>query len=122
MLTVSGNAGDILLTVAADPQAGFAAAPGSTIPANQIQVQHTQGSGSNLAVPVKVTFDSPLVVSANQNNALDLEFDLAHPAFLVGHVPAGTAASILVPHSTNRRITIRCTTLRGSCCVIRTAT
>ncbi len=89
VLTVSGNAGDILLTVSADPEVGFAAAPGTTIPANQIQVQHTQGSGSNLTVPVKVTFDSPLVVSANQNNALDLEFDLAHPAFLVGHVPAG---------------------------------
>ena len=94
VLTVSGNAGDILLTVAADPEAGFAAAPGTTIPSNQIQVQHTQGSGSNLTVPVKVTFDSPLVVSANQNNALDLEFDLAHPAFLVGHVPAGTGGSI----------------------------
>jgi hypothetical protein len=94
VLTVSGNAGDILLTVSPDPEAGFAAAPGTTIPANQIQVQHTQGSGSNLTVPVNVTFDSPLVVSANQNNALDLEFDLAHPAFLVGHVPAGTSGTI----------------------------
>ena len=53
-----------------------------------------RGSGSNLTVPVNVNFDSPLVVSANQNNALDLEFDLAHPAFLVGHVPAGAAAHI----------------------------
>jgi hypothetical protein len=94
VLTVSGSAGDILLTVSADPEAGFAAAAGATIPTNQIQVQHTQGSGSNLTVPVNVTFDSPLVVSANQNNALDLEFDLAHPAFLVGHVPAGTGGTI----------------------------
>ncbi len=94
VLTVSGNAGDIMLTVSADPEVGFAAAPGTTIPANQIQVQHTQGSGSNLTVAVNVTFDSPLVVSANQNNALDLEFDLAHPAFLVGHVPAGTGGTI----------------------------
>jgi hypothetical protein len=94
VLTVSGNAGDILLTVSADPQAGFVAAPGTTIPTNQIQVQHTQGGGSNLMVPVNVTFDSPLVVSANQNNALDLEFDLAHPAFLVGHVPAGSGGTI----------------------------
>jgi hypothetical protein len=39
-----------------------------------------------------VNFVSPLVVSANQNNQLDLEFDLGHPAFIVGHVPpaAGT--------------------------------
>src|SRR5208282_5221366 len=63
VLTVSGNASDILLTAAADPEAGFPAAPGSTIPMSQIQVQHTQGSGSNLTVPVNVTFDSPLVVS-----------------------------------------------------------
>jgi len=36
---------------------------------------------------VNVTFDSPLTVSSSQNNALDLEFDLAHPAFIVGHTP-----------------------------------
>src|SRR5271157_443191 len=56
VLTVSGNPGDILLTAAADPKTGFAAAPGAAIPASQIQVQHTQGSGSNLTVPVNVTF------------------------------------------------------------------
>jgi hypothetical protein len=94
VLTVSGNAGDILLTVSPDPQAGFAAAPGTTIATNQIQVQHTQGSGSSLTVPVNVTFDSPLVVSATQNNALDLEFDLSHPAFLIGHVPVGAGTTI----------------------------
>jgi hypothetical protein len=94
VLTVSGNAGDILLTVAANPEVGFAGASGTTIPSNQIQVQHTQGSGSNLTVPVKVSFDSPLVVSTSQSNALDLEFDLSHPAFLVGHVAAGAAGTI----------------------------
>jgi len=36
---------------------------------------------------VKLTLDSPLVVTANQNSALNLEFDLSHPAFIVGHVP-----------------------------------
>src|SRR6202166_1759745 len=89
VLSVSANPGDVLLTVAADPEAGFMAAPGSTIAADQIQVQHTQGMAPNLTVPVKVNFESPLVVGAGQSNALDLEFDLAHPAFLVGHVPAG---------------------------------
>ena len=34
---------------------------------------------------VTVNFVSPLVVTANSTNALDLEFDLSHPAFLVGH-------------------------------------
>ncbi|MGO9995892.1 MAG: DUF4382 domain-containing protein [Steroidobacteraceae bacterium] len=94
VLTVSGNPGDILLTAAADPQTGFAAAPGAAIPASQIQVQHTQGSGSNLTVPVNVTFVSPLVVSTTQSNALDLEFDLGHPAFLIGHVPPGSSSTI----------------------------
>ncbi|HTV97853.1 MAG TPA: DUF4382 domain-containing protein [Steroidobacteraceae bacterium] len=88
VLTVSGNPGDILLTTATNPQAGFAAAPSTTIPSSEIQVQHTQGSAPNLTVPVTVSFDSPLTVSATQSNALDLEFDLAHPAFLIGHVPA----------------------------------
>jgi len=94
VLTVSANPGDVSLTVSADPETGFAAAPGASIPANQIQIQHTQGTAPNLTVPVNVNFVSPLVVSAGQNNALDLEFDLGHPAFLVGHVPPGAGATI----------------------------
>jgi hypothetical protein len=86
-LTVSANAGDILLTTAANPEVGFPALPGVSIPADQIQIQHTQGTAPNLSVPIDVNFVAPLVVTAHQNNALDLEFDLAHPAFLVGHVP-----------------------------------
>jgi len=94
VLDVSANAGDVLLTVAENPETGFAAAPGTTIPADQIQIQHKQGASPNLTVPVKVTFVAPLVVSAGQNNALDLEFDLAHPAFLVGHVPPGAGNTL----------------------------
>jgi len=92
VLTVSANSGDVLLTVAADPEAGFSALPGTTIPADQIQIQHKKGTSPNLTVPIDVKFVSPLVVSASQNNQLDLEFDLGHPAFIVGHVPpaAGT--------------------------------
>src|SRR6202041_2789345 len=93
VLTVSANSGDVLLTVAADPETGFAASPGATIPASQIQIQHTKGSTPNLTVPVDVNFVSPLVVTANQNNALDLEFDLGHPAFIVGHVPPGAGTT-----------------------------
>ena len=91
-ITVSGNPGDILLTTSADPEAGFAAAGGTTIPSSQIQIKHTQGSSGSLTVPIKVTLDSTLVVRENQSNALDLEFDLSHPAFIVAHVPpaAGT--------------------------------
>jgi hypothetical protein len=93
VLTVGANSGDILLTVAADPEAGFAASPGATIPASQIQIQHAKGTSPNLTVPVNVNFVSPLVVAANQNNALDLEFDLGHPAFIVGHVPPGAGTT-----------------------------
>ena len=94
VLTVSANPSDILLTVAADPEIGFIAAPGTTIPADQIQVQHAQGTTPNLTVPLKVNFESPLVVTAGQSNALDLEFDLAHPAFLVSHVPPGVGNTL----------------------------
>jgi hypothetical protein len=94
VLTVSGNADDILLTTSSDPEAGFAAPPSTTIPSSQIQVQHTEGSGADLTVPVTVNFDTPLTVSATQSNALDLEFNLAHPAFLVGHVPVGAGDTV----------------------------
>jgi Domain of unknown function (DUF4382)/Domain of unknown function (DUF5666) len=87
VLTVSANPGDVSLVVAANPEAGFAGTPGETIPMGQIQIQHTQGTAPNLTVPVDVKFVSPLVVTANTNNALALEFDLGHPAFIVGHVP-----------------------------------
>ena len=94
VLTVSANPGDVQLNVAADPEPGFAGTPGAAIPANQIQIQHTRGTAPNLTVPVAVTFASPLVVNAGQNSQVDLEFDLAHPAFIIGHVPVGSGATI----------------------------
>ena len=94
VVTVGGNSGDVLLTVAADPEAGFAAAAGSSIASSGIEIQHTHGSGSNLTVPIDVSFDTPLVVSAGgtPNAALDLEFDLSHPAFIVAHQPPGAGS------------------------------
>jgi hypothetical protein len=94
VLTVSANVGDVMLIASADPEAGFAAAAGAKIPSSQIQIQHPQGTTPNLTVPVTVNFVSPLVVSASQSNALDLEFDLGHPAFLVGHVPPGAGTTL----------------------------
>lgn len=94
VVTVGGNPGDVILNVAADPEAGFAGTPGAAIPTAQIQIQHTQGTAPNLSVPVDVNFDEPLVVTANQNNQLDLEFDLAHPAFIVGHNPPGAGLTL----------------------------
>jgi hypothetical protein len=89
-LTVAGNQGDVVLTVAADPEPGFGAAAGATIDPGNIHIQGVQGSAPNLTVPIKISFDSPLVVSTSQTNALDLEFDLGHPAFIVGHTPPGS--------------------------------
>jgi hypothetical protein len=94
ILTVSGNPSDILLTASANPAAGFAGTAGATVPPAQIQVQGATGAAGNLTVPVNVKFGSPLTVTANQNNALDLEFDLSHPAFLVGHVPPAAGTTI----------------------------
>jgi Domain of unknown function (DUF4382) len=94
-LTIAGNAGDVLLTVSADPEVGFAGTPGSTIPSNQINIQGTTGTAGSLTVPVNVNFVSPLVVTANSNNALDLEFDLAHPSFIVGHVPVTSGGTTI---------------------------
>jgi len=94
LLTVSANPGDVALTVAADPETGFPVAPGTAIASSAIQIQHTQGAAPNLTVPVNLTFDSPLVVSTSQSNALDLEFDLGHPAFIVGHTPPGAGQTL----------------------------
>ncbi len=47
-----------------------------------------------MTVSVKVNLLSPLVVSTTQNNALDLEFNLAHPAFIVNHVPVGGGTTL----------------------------
>ena len=95
VVTVGGNPGDVLLTVAADPEAGFAGVAGSSIASTDIQIQNTSGTGSNLTVPIDVNFDSPLVVtsSGTPNPALDLEFDLSHPAFILGHQPPGAGTT-----------------------------
>ncbi len=95
VLTIAANPGDVLLTVAADPQSGFPVAPGTTIPSDQIQIQGKQGIAGNLTVGVTVDFESTLVVSATQSNALDLEFDLANPAFIIGHTPPAAAGATL---------------------------
>jgi Domain of unknown function (DUF4382) len=86
-LTISGNPGDVVLVASADPETGFAAASGSTIAASQIQIMGTQGTPGSLTVPVNLNFDTPLTVTAGQNVTMNVDFDLAHPAFIVAHVP-----------------------------------
>lgn len=93
-LTIGGNPGDVMLTTSANPQAGFAGTPSTQIPSSQINIQGATGSVGSLTVPVSVNFQAPLVVTVNQSNALDLEFDLEHPAFLVAHVPVVTGTTM----------------------------
>ena len=102
ILTISANPGDVTLVVAADPEAGFAGTPGATIPSSQIQIQGATGSAGSKTVPVNVNFDSPLVVAANQTSSVDVEFDLAHPAFLVGHVPPAAGGQTIWAVNFNR--------------------
>jgi hypothetical protein len=87
VLTVGANPGDVLLTTSTNPEVGFAAPAQTIIPGNQIEIQHTQGIAPSLTVPISVSFVSPLVATATASNALDLEFDLGHPAFIVDHMP-----------------------------------
>ena len=89
VITVGGNPGDVILTTSSDPDSGFAGAASTTLASSAIQIQHTQGASGTLTVPITLTLDSPLVVTTSSSNALDLEFDLSHPAFIVAHQPPG---------------------------------
>jgi hypothetical protein len=87
IVTLSANPGDVTLTAAADPESGFEVAPGATVPAANIQIQHAQGSAPNMTVAVPVSFDSPLLVTPGQASQLNVEFNLGHPAFIMAHTP-----------------------------------
>jgi hypothetical protein len=84
-ISISANPGDVVLRVSADPEPGFPLAAGTTVPSSQIQIQ----GANNGTATVTVNLVTPLVVSAGQSNALELEFDLAHPAFIVEHITSG---------------------------------
>lgn len=91
VITISGNPGDVSLVVSTNPEVGFDGTAGATISSSQIQIMGAKGSSGSLTVPVTINLQSPLVVTAGQNNALDLDFNLAHPAFIVDHVPPSGA-------------------------------
>ncbi|MGA8708465.1 MAG: DUF4382 domain-containing protein [Steroidobacteraceae bacterium] len=93
VITVGGNPGDVMLTAAANPEAGFSLPGGTSVSSADIEIQHTQGTAPDLTVPITVNFVAPLVVTTSRNNALDLEFDLSHPAFILGHMPPGASAT-----------------------------
>ncbi len=95
VVTVAGNPGDVVLTASSNPSAGFPGTAGATIPSSQIQIKGTQGTSGSLTVPINVTFDSPLTISSSAPNALDVEFNLAHPAFIVAHNPPAAEGATL---------------------------
>ena len=106
ILTIAANPGDVLLTVSSDPLSGFPLPGGTSVPPGDIQIQGGQGAAGNLTVAVNVKFDMPLAVSTGTSNALDLEFDLAHPAFIVGHTPPAAAGTTV--WAVNFRGPVRC--------------
>ncbi len=89
-ITIAANAGDLTLTAANDPSAGFAGTAGATVPSGQVQVQGATGALGSRTATVNVNFASPLAVTANSSNQLDLEIDLSHPAFIVDHTAGGS--------------------------------
>ena len=95
VITIAANPGDVTLVVASNPESGFAGTPGATISAAQIQIQGARGASGSLTVPVALSFDTPLTVSASGNNALYLDFDLGHPAFIVAHNPPAAAGTTI---------------------------
>ena len=96
-LTISANPGDVVLTVASDPEAGFGEAAGSVIDASRTQVSGAQGPNGSRTVTVQVRFESPFTVPATAGGAtpaIDIDFDLAHPAFVIGHAPVGGGSTV----------------------------
>jgi hypothetical protein len=108
ILTISANPGDVGLTVSGDPEAGFpeAASTSTTpdvIPASRIQIQGATGSAGSMTVSVPVKFATPFTAPAATSatnptpattTGIDVEFDLSHPAFIVGHAPVGGGSTI----------------------------
>lgn len=115
-LTIAANPGDVTLVTASSPSTGFPVAGGTTIDPANIQIKNTTGTAPNLTTTVNVGLVTPLVVTANQSNSLDLEFDLSHPALLVDHTAVGGAVTWAVsfngpvrhhPHYDITRILLR---------------
>ena len=92
--------------MASDPETGFpepasAVGAANVIPAARIQIQGAQGAAGSRTVTVPVTFVMPFVAPAPVSGTtpaattgIDIEFDLGHPAFIVGHVPLGGGATL----------------------------
>ena len=88
----NGTTCDVELVVSGDPAAGFDLPAGTNVPCNEIQITGATGSAGSLTVPLTLNLTTPLTVTSNSSNALDLEFDLRNPALIVEHYPATATA------------------------------
>jgi hypothetical protein len=95
VLTVSANPGDVTLVTSSDPEAGFAAPASTAISPSDVQIQGAKGSTGSLSVPINIKFESPVMLSSSATSLVDLEFDLSHPAFIIGHNPPALAGTTL---------------------------
>ena len=87
VITVSANPGDVQLITSSDPEAGFPLGKTFTVDPSTIQIQGATGSSGNRTVPINVNFAAPVTLASGQTTPIDIEFDLSHPAFIVGHTP-----------------------------------
>jgi len=88
----TGTACDVSLVVSPDPEPGFDLPAGTSVPCSQIAIVGATGTAPNMTVPLTVNLKSLLTVTGASSNALDLEFDLRHPALIVEHFPVGATA------------------------------
>jgi hypothetical protein len=87
----TGTSCDVLLVASGDPESGFGVPAGTTVPCSQIVIAGAQGTSPNMTVPLTINLATPMAVTSTASSALDLEFDLRHPALIVEHQPVGAA-------------------------------
>jgi len=90
----NGATCDVSLVASGDPETGFDVPAGTAVPCSQIYITGAQGTSPNMTVPLTLNLAAPLSVTAASTNALDLEFDLKHPALIVEHYPVTATAPI----------------------------
>jgi hypothetical protein len=88
----NGTTCDVSLVASGDPETGFDVPAGTTVPCSQIDITGAQGTSPNMTVPLTLNLAAPLTVTSASTNALDLEFDLKHPALIVEHFPVAATA------------------------------
>jgi len=85
LVTVDGNPATLTLVPALDASG----APQAAIPAAQIEVSGVKDGNGWVTIPA-IQLAAPVVIAAGQTSGLALDFDLAHPLFIVVHDLLGT--------------------------------